>query len=214
MNNKLQRKSVHFTSDWHVYHANSIVFDKRPFNDIHHMHRVLINNYNAQVPEDGVCYFGGDMGFGSKENLRQIIEQLNGTKVLILGNHDKQHNQMYDVGFDVVLNSITLFIANKKVTMSHCPLRGVFREDVTGMRNSHPDENWHGEKRHHEYTIADEGQYHLHGHIHSGPANNKPRIDGRQLDVGVCANKYRPVSISEIESFIARNEQRIKNEKA
>lgn len=168
------------------------------------MHTTLVNNYNAQVPVDGVCYFLGDIGMTDKEKLKSIITRLNGTKIMIMGNHDKGSNAMYDVGFDVVLNNACIYIANERVTMSHCPLRGVFREDVTGMRNALETDNWHGESRHDEFSVTDEGQFHLHGHIHSGKSNNKKHFDGRQFDVGVPANNYRPVSIYAIESWIAR----------
>lgn len=207
------RKSIHFSSDWHVGHANSINFDQRPFTDLDHMHRVLINNYNAQVPPDGLCYFLGDMGLTTSETLSEVLSQLNGTKVLVLGNHDKKFNAMYQMGFDVVLHGATIYIAGERVTMTHCPLRGVFRENTEHMKNAYSsldyaegikDENWHGEHKHKMFSCSDEGQFHLSGHIHSGPHNDKLRTDKRQMDVGVVANKYRPVSISEIESWIVR----------
>ena len=56
------RKNIYFTSDWHVGHDNVLKFDNRPFKDVDHMHRVLINNYNSTVKPDDVCYFLGDMG--------------------------------------------------------------------------------------------------------------------------------------------------------
>jgi calcineurin-like phosphoesterase family protein len=204
----MARKSIHFTSDWHIGHANSITFDQRPFNDLDHMHRVLVNNYNAQVPKDGVCYFLGDIGLSSSEKAKEIIAQLNGFKVCIMGNHDKGSQALYDIGFDLVLNGGIIYVAGERVTMTHCPLRGVFREDVTDMRNVVEGEMWHGESRHKPYSVEDEGQFHLHGHIHSGPANTKLPIDGRQMDVGVPANKYRPVHISAIESWIAQTKMK------
>jgi calcineurin-like phosphoesterase family protein len=195
----MTRKIIGFTSDWHIGHLNSITFDKRPFKDLDHMHSVLVNNY-------GICYFLGDVGMSSSESVKDVIGRLNGTKVLILGNHDKGNNAMYDIGFDVVTNNVTLYIAGQRVTLSHCPLPGLFREDTTGMRNCEPGDMWHGEKRHRMYSVTDEGQFHLHGHIHSNPTNGKLKIDAtnRQYDVGVPANNYRPVSISTIESWIAR----------
>jgi calcineurin-like phosphoesterase family protein len=210
------RKSIHFTSDWHIGHANSINFDDRPFKDLDHMHRVLINNYNAQVPVDGLCYFLGDIGLSSSETVEKVLSKLNGTKVLVLGNHDKKFNAMYQLGFDVVLNGATIYISGERVTMTHCPLRGVFRENTEHMNSAYSskdfaeglkDENWHGEHKQIAFSCEDEGQFHLHGHIHSGPANTKKRIDGRQLDVGAPGNKYRPLSISEIESWIATTKQ-------
>jgi calcineurin-like phosphoesterase family protein len=198
------RKPTFFTSDWHIGHQNVLQFDQRPFNDLDHMHESLIRNFNVQVPAHGVTYFLGDMGLGSSGKLKEVIGRLNGTKVLILGNHDKGSNAMYGAGFDVVLNTASMMIAQQKVTLSHCPLRGAFRESTIGMHNAVLFENWHGENRHHNFSLGHEGQFHLHGHIHSGPANKKARTLGRQMDVGVPANNYRPVGISQVESWIVK----------
>lgn len=198
------RKPTFFTSDWHVGHEKSIEYDKRPFKDVDHMHRVLVNNYNSTVPEDGICYFLGDMGVTDRLALYKIMSELRGTKVLVMGNHDKGLNAMYGVGFDVVTYSASLVIANRLVTMTHCPLRGLFREDVTGMRGSEGNENWHGENRHYRFSLPDFGQIHLHGHVHSTPWKTKStKTTHNQYDVGAPGNNYRPVSISEIEAWIA-----------
>lgn len=202
-------KPIFFTSDWHIGHANVIGYSNRPFKDVEHMSRVLVNNYNAAVPKDGLCYFIGDMGLCKDEVLNKVMKQLNGTKVLVLGNHDNNPNSMYNRGFDVVTYGITLLIAKKRVTLSHCPLYGVYREDVSRMERATEGENWHGETkpRMKIFTTKDEGQYHLHGHIHSPNGGKSSKILDRQYDVGVDANNYRPVSISQIESFIALREQ-------
>lgn len=197
------RKSEFVTADWHVGHERCILFDQRPFNNLDQMHNALIKRYNSVVPVDGVCYFLGDMAWDQKV-LKEILTKLNGTKVLVLGNHDKRRQSMYGVGFDVVLHNLTVYIANEEVTMSHCPLRGVFREDTSEMRNSKPGEAWHGEFRHQEFSIENHGQFHLHGHIHSSKSNNKPKINDKQFDVGTPANNYTPVSFSQIESFIMK----------
>lgn len=171
------------------------------------MHRGLVKRYNAQVPKDGICYFLGDIGVGSSETTKNVISQLNGTKVLILGNHDKKMNAMYECGFDVVLHNATIFIGGERVTMSHCPLRGVYREDVTGMRGVTGYQNWHNEHKNIDFSVTDEGQFHLHGHVHSPNKGRSEKILGRQYDVGVVANKYAPVSISTIESWIDKTKK-------
>jgi len=205
------RKPVFFTSDLHIGHKNCIGFDSRPFRDLEHMHKVLTNNYNAIVPENGVCYFLGDVGMTNIEILKEFIGKLNGTKVCILGNHDGNVNRMYNIGFDVVLYSATLYIAGERVTLSHCPLRGVFREDTSKMRNSEEGENWHGEFRHTKFSVENEGQYHLHGHLHSDKEGMK---SGKQWDISVVGNDYRPVSLSAVESWISRYKMNeVKNEK-
>lgn len=195
------RKPIYFTSDWHINHVNSIEFDNRPFKDLDHMHQVLINNYNAVVPENGICYHLGDVGMGSIESIKSVLDQLNGTKVLILGNHDRGVNAMYGLGFDAVMYGATLFIAGREVSLTHCPLRGIFREDVTGMRGAKDGDNWHGEHKQTKFSTDNRGQFCLHGHLHSKP---KDQTLLKQFDVGVTANDYRPVSISKIESWISR----------
>ena len=202
----MSRKNIFFTSDWHVGHANSLKFDNRPFRDLDHMHKVLINNYNASVGDTGVCYFLGDMGFGNSGLLKGVLDELNGTKVLVTGNHDGGMYAMYMSGFDVVINSGSIRLGKELITFSHCPLPGVFREDTSGMRGSKEGECWHGELRDTAkfYTVSNTGQFHLHGHIHSPNGGKSTKILDKQYDVGVVANNYRPVSISEIESWIAK----------
>lgn len=201
--------NTYFTSDWHVGHANIIKFSNRPFRDVDHMHRVLVNNYNASVRINDVCYFLGDMGMHQGEAIKEIMKQLNGTKILIMGNHDKKGRQFwYECGFSAVMYSSSLRIAKNTVTMTHCPLYGVWRENTLGMRGIDPDNppNWHGEEKQYQngFAIKDDGQFHLHGHIHSPNSGKSVKILDRQYDVGVDANNYRPVSMSTIESWIAK----------
>jgi len=197
---------TYFWSDLHLGSSNLIRFDKRPFNSVDHMHRVLINNYQSIVAPKSVCYFIGDIG--NKYAVREIIPQMtNGTKVLIRGNHDKRlsDNFLYSYGFDVILYRADITIAKEPVTLTHCPFLGVFREDVTGMNGAKEGDNWHGESWHGLYSCKDDGQFLLHGHIHSGPhRGDKKTIQDRMWDVGVAANNYRPISISKIESWITK----------
>lgn len=202
MNN---RKRIFFTSDLHIGHEKVIEFSNRPFKECKEMHRHIIKNFNAVLDDDSVLYVLGDVGMCGTEELKKVLGKIKGTKVLILGNHDKKHNAMYNAGFDIVLNSACLYIAGQRVTMSHCPLLGLYRENTEGMRSG-VVENWHGENRENfkQYTVTNEGQFHCHGHIHSPNSGKSKKILGRQFDVGVDANSFRPVSISTIESWIAK----------
>jgi calcineurin-like phosphoesterase family protein len=213
-------KPIFFTSDWHLGHDKALEYDKRPFRNMDHMCESLITRFNATVPENGITYFLGDMG-NKPEDIRKVINRLNGTKVLILGNHDHGMGTMYNCGFDVVVWGAYIYIGDVKVTITHCPLIGVWREDTSQMKSGIKlaekgiVENWHGESRpkHFRHAIKDEGQYHLHGHIHS--RKDKPlsqKILGRQYDVGVTANDYRPVSLSEITSWVMKSENKVREE--
>ena len=198
-------KPIFFTSDWHIGHKKVLQLSDRPFKTVEEMAASLVRRYNATVPENGVCYFLGDMGLCKSSTIKEVVDQLNGTKVLVLGNHDKKINAMYAMGFDVVMYGATITVGGQKVTMTHCPLLGVPRENTEDMKGSIEGENWHGESRENRkiFTCTDEGQFHLHGHIHSPNGGKSQKILGRQFDVGVDANSYTPVSISTIESWIS-----------
>lgn len=208
------RKKIFFTSDLHIGHQNVLEFSNRPFRNLDHMHSSFIKRFNSVLTDCSILYILGDVGLCRADIITNVISQIKGTKVLILGNHDKKPNAMYNIGFDVVLYSATLYIAGQRVTMSHCPLRGVYRENTEGMRGALKGENWHGESKESRkpFTLNNEGQFHLSGHIHSPNGGKSKRILGRQFDVGVDANKYVPVSISQIESWIALTLREEKNE--
>ena len=201
-------KNIYFTSDWHIGHENVLEYSKRPFDDVYHMHRVLINNYNSTVGNNDICYFLGDMGMHNGEDMKRVLSKLNSsTKILIMGNHDKKGRQYWhSCGFSAVMHAGSIRVANNTVTMSHCPLYGVWREDTSGMRGHDGTQNWHGEEKQFKngFSLPDFGQFHLHGHIHSPNSGKSTKILGKQYDVGIDANGYRPVSISVIESWIAK----------
>ncbi len=204
----------HFvTSDWHTGHLKSIDFDQRPFKDLVHMHTKIVENFNKTVPVGGTCYHLGDVGFKDKNVTRDIINSLNGTQILILGNHDDGIESMMKLGFDVVMYGAVIYLQGQRVTMSHCPLKGVKREPTDHFHNEkRRGENWHGESKNERFTFADEGQFHLHGHIHSSSRTEKLEEHegrrttylGRQMDVGIMAHHWRPVSMSHVESWIMK----------
>jgi calcineurin-like phosphoesterase family protein len=199
----MMTRNTFFTSDWHIGHQKVLELDNRPYKDLNHMNQVLIGNFNSTVRHDDITYFLGDIGMCKGSEIKSVITRLNGTKICILGNHDAKRHKMSTLGFDAVLNSGSLVIAGELVTMSHCPLRGVFREDTSEMNG--PGGNWHKEEKHGKhYSVTDEGQFHLHGHIHSPNGGKSTLILGRQYDVGVCNSSYRPVASSIIESWIAK----------
>lgn len=197
------KTKLYFTSDWHIGHANSLKFDNRPFADLDDMHTQLVKTFNYWVPKHGITYFLGDFAMGDISTAQKVLKALNGRKVLIRGNHDRNFDSCYNMGFDLVLNKAEIMLGKHRITMSHCPLRGIHREDLSSMLGTKPGEHWHGESRHSDWASwPDEGQFHLHGHIHSPNKGRSQKILGRQFDVGVPANKYKPVSIGEIQSWI------------
>jgi calcineurin-like phosphoesterase family protein len=159
------------------------------------MNDTLVKNYNAIVGPDDTCYFLGDIVWGKSAEDMEVIKRLNGTKVLVPGNHDNKRTfELFD---RVIQGSLIVRIGDESVTMSHCPLLGVFREETF----EESDPNWHGEKRYgRRFSVENKQQFHLHGHVHSDEFNRKL---GRQFDVGVRANLYFPVCEQQIGAWIA-----------
>jgi len=85
-----------FISDTHFNHNNIIRFAERPFRNWKQMNETLMENWNRRVRPGDLVYHLGDFGFTNREledtewSLDNIFRQLNGTKVLIKGNHDKR----------------------------------------------------------------------------------------------------------------------------
>lgn len=203
-------RNIYFAADFHIGHNNVLHLDERPFTDMEDMCRGLTKRFNGQVRDQDVCYFLGDMGQGAR--LKSFMDGLNGTKIVILGNHDGKRQSMMNKGFDAAINSGSMIIQGELVTFTHCPLRGVYREDTSEMKGSSEGDNWHKELKYDDYSIEDSGQFHLHGHIHSPNGGKSERVLGRQMDVGLPGNKYLPVSISQIESWIVKTKREEEND--
>jgi len=211
------RKKIFFTSDMHLGDRGVFGYDRRPFKDQDDQLFQLIKRFKSIVPENSVIYFLGDMG-SDKEMIKDFLKHFpTCQKVLILGNHDRGMNAMYDFGFDLVLYNFSLLIANELVTFSHCPKWDVFREDTSGMRGivEGKEPLWFGNHRpqYKKFSVEDQGQFHIHGHTHGVSWKDCCDVElGRQKDVGLVGNGFAPVSLSQIESWIMRTKKGEKNE--
>lgn len=108
-------------ADLHFGHANIIKYCNRPYANTDEMDRILIKNWNETVSNNDTVLVLGDVGFGSKEYIASIIKQLNGKKILIMGNHDNWSEQTYkDMGFHTVSRFPILW--NDFYLLSHAPL--------------------------------------------------------------------------------------------
>lgn len=79
---------IYFTSDTHFGHKNIIKYCGRPFADVEEMNRELVLRWNARVNARDTVYHLGDFAFLGKTRAAEILQALNGDKVLIIGNHD------------------------------------------------------------------------------------------------------------------------------
>jgi calcineurin-like phosphoesterase family protein len=173
------------TSDTHYGHKNIITFSNRPWTTVDEMDEGLIANYNEIVRPRDTCYFLGDISFYQDfDKTASIINQLNGNKILIYGNHDWKFRKDYPKCFTSCWDYFELRRGRSLVVMSHYPML-------------------HWNKGHH-------GSLMLHGHSHgSANAENAGR---NRYDVGVDNNDWKPVEIGfiveKIESLKASMKER------
>lgn len=113
---------VFVIADTHFGHANIIKYCNRPFKDTDEMDATMIRNWNKVVKGNDTVIHLGDVGLGNREYLGNIIKQLNGNKILVMGNHDRWSEQQYrDMGFKTVSRFPILY--NGFYLMSHAPLQ-------------------------------------------------------------------------------------------
>lgn len=112
---------VFVTSDTHFGHTNVIKYCNRPFRDAEEMDKALIKNWNETVGKNDTVIHLGDFGFCGRERIKEILSQLNGKKILIMGNHDNYTEEFYrEAGFHTVSRFPILY--NNFYLMSHAPL--------------------------------------------------------------------------------------------
>ena len=120
---------IWITSDHHFFHRNIIRYCDRPFTSYQEMNEFMIRKWNEKVNREDIVIHLGDFCLFGIEKARQIKEQLNGTIILIRGNHD--YNNMEELGFIVAGEKWQI----GKLILTHRPLD---KEEIpAGMINVH-----------------------------------------------------------------------------
>ncbi len=116
---------IHYIADLHLDHSNiNDKLDKRGFKNVEEMNEFIIKQWNSKIsPKDEVVILG-DLSFGNAETTTKILKRLNGTKMLIKGNHDG--NYLRDQKFDKSLFKWIKDVAEindngRRVILSHYP---------------------------------------------------------------------------------------------
>ena len=82
-------KKVWFTSDLHLGHTNIIKYNRPKFHNVHEMHYEIVQKWNSTIGMNDIVWVLGDVLYGKQSYLAlPLLDQLNGTKNLVLGNHD------------------------------------------------------------------------------------------------------------------------------
>lgn len=166
---------IYFTADLHLGHRAAINMCERPFADVEEMNRALIANINARVSPRDTLYILGDIAHRTPvEEVNQMIARINGNKILIRGNHDKQYAPTL---FEGIYDFLEVHFEGHSLSLMHYPMV--------------------------EWPKSRHGSIHLHGHQHNKPEYNQVQktLSKLRYDVGVDANYYCPVSLNEILQF-------------
>jgi len=133
-------RNIWFTADTHFGHGKVIEYEERPFPDADEMDRLLILNWNQKVGPDDLVYHLGDFAMHKKDRVRSILQELNGTKILIRGNHDFKPTAMMNLGFDACLESAFVRIGRHDCYLSHEPFP--MSAPNTWMIHGHVHSKW------------------------------------------------------------------------
>jgi calcineurin-like phosphoesterase family protein len=138
------------------------------------MNAELIRRWNSVVGPDDTVYCLGDFCWG---NVGDYASKLNGRKVLVLGNHDKESQCRGH--FDEIVTYKQLVIDGKKVHLKHYP----FKSDCGPYDTKFLDR-----------MLEDDGEWLLHGHTH----NTTPQINKKSINMSCEHWDYTPVSETQI----------------
>lgn len=171
---------IYFTSDLHLGHTNVLKLCNRPFQTVEEMDVTLIKNWNKRITNRDTVYVVGDIVW-DKKKLALYMEQLNGKKVLIIGNHDREWSRREESKnyFTDILPYLEMNMDGHPITLCHYPML-----------------EWNGSREHIRKRVG----YHIHGHIHNRVSDkyNVLYTQYNALNAGVDINGYVPVTLEEL----------------
>lgn len=143
----------YYISDTHFGHGNILRFDNRPFSNVKDMEQTLIKNWNERVTKDDTVYIIGDFCWGLEDEWIRILDQLNGMKVLIRGNHDlKSPSANLKKRFRKIVDYEEVKDNGKRIIMCHYP--------IMFYRASYNPDVWHFCGHTHNRTSEEEQRQH------------------------------------------------------
>jgi len=163
-----------FTADFHLSHKNIIKYCNRPFKDVEQMDSVILTNLENSLESGDTLYYLGDLTF-KEEIAKEFFKRFNDLKIYyIIGNHD---------------NIKVLNVAQK-----HCKkVANLIDIEIEGISIT---------LCHYAMRIWNKSHFNawqLYGHSH-GTLNSL----GKQYDVGVDNNGFKPVSLDSLNTILAK----------
>lgn len=189
---KLNSPNIWLTADLHFSHQNVIkhcpnraingVFD---INDIKAHDEWLIKKWNNTIKKTDIVYIIGDFCFANREETIKLLGKLNGDKHLILGNHDKSSDHLFNY-----FKSISQ-IKEVKFKQQHYPF---LKEDFDVIMCHYHMINWN--RKHY-------GSVEVCGHSHGRLDDYNLSTPDLRVDVGIDGKlaNYEFVSLEKLYKF-------------
>lgn len=166
--------NIWFTSDLHFGHDKEFIWKARGFENIEEMNKTIIERFNSKVQPEDTVYILGDSMLGDAAIGEECLKQLNGNKIIIIGNHDTANRiKIYQKYAEEVVYAKVIKYKKKNFYLSHYPT-------ITGNLDDSP----------HTCVIN------LYGHTHQ--LNNFFEERPYMYHVGVDSHNCYPVSIDDI----------------
>ncbi len=153
---------TYLISDTHFGHTNILQFTKadgtklRPgFHNIYDHDEHLIMRWNNTVSPEDKVYHLGDIGFKNFTYAKSIFDRLNGTKVLIKGNHDNFKLSQYSQ----IFKDVRAYHVLDKFVLSHVPIHPMSLDRWKANIHGHLHSNLVGDPRYINVSVEQLDDY-------------------------------------------------------
>ena len=130
---------IYYIGDTHFGDKRVMELAGRPYSSVQEMNNDIADKWNRRVGETDTVYILGDFAFD--DVAAQVVDNLRGKKILLLGNHDEVLSLETLRKFADVKTIETIFDDGRSVCLCHYPLLS--------------------------YNRSVYGGYHVFGHIHN-----------------------------------------------
>ena len=172
---------VFFTSDLHFGHER-LCLGLRGMTS-KESDELIINNWNKVINKRDIVYILGDVTMENPKAISSYMNRLNGTKIVVGGNHDDKRCCAELAKIGIVVMGVCVY---KGFLLTHIP---VVEQEMVHFRGN------------------------IHGHIHKQSGTYNPESpSGRYYNVNTEFHNYTPILFEEIEkSFMLLNNENDNN---
>lgn len=128
-------------SDTHFFHKNIISFSDRPYLTVDEMNEQLVANFNDYVGPNDISIWVGDVGFSGTGFINELLDQCNGYKILVIGNHDFDGKKLRKLKFDETHLLYTINTPEVSLVLTHYPMWHIGKPwfNVHGHLHAYPN---------------------------------------------------------------------------